>query len=111
MIWTEGRKISIGSIAASWLKCCWQLILGVASGTALFFLCVVALASSLSFWAMPMGSLLALAIWIAIVTTSAVRMHSRGWNPARIEFLAGLGVVPCYTGISMIIGMSVEGLW
>ncbi|WP_454199333.1 hypothetical protein [Nocardia sp. Marseille-Q1738] len=103
--------MNVRNTALTWFRCCWQVILGVASGAALFFFCVMALGEYLSFWAVPVGSFLALAIWIVIVAISAVRMHFRGWNFARIQFLSGLGVIPCYTGITMIIAVSIEGLW
>ncbi|MBF6221996.1 hypothetical protein IU479_28265 [Nocardia abscessus] len=103
--------MNVRNTALTWFRCCWQVILGVASGAALFFFCVMALSGYLSFWAVPMGSFSALAIWIVIVAIGAVRMHFRGWNFARIQFLSGLGVIPCYTGITMIIAVSIEGLW
>jgi hypothetical protein len=86
------------------------VILGVVSGAILCFFCVMALSRFLSFWAVPVGTISALAIWIVLVAINTVRMHFRGWNSVRIRFLAALGVIPCYTGIPMIIAMSIEGL-
>ncbi|MGY5281040.1 hypothetical protein ACXGSC_24025 [Nocardia gipuzkoensis] len=104
-----GRQMSVRNTASTWLGCCWQLILGVVSGAALTFVCMMALVEALYLWAIPAGSIAALAIWIVIVIVSTVRMHFRGRNSARIRFLAGFGVIPGYAGITMIIAVSIDG--
>lgn len=103
--------MNVRNTSLPWFRCCRQVILGVASGAALFIFCLISLIEFLSFWALPVGSFSALAIWVLIVAINAVHMRFRGWNFARIQFLSGLGIIPCYFGISMIIIVSIEGMW
>jgi len=95
----------------TWIRYCWDVILGVVSGFALFYICILALRDFLYLWAIPVGSILALAIWAVTAIVSTVRMHFRGWNSATILFLAGFGIIPCYFGTIMIIAAFLDGGW
>lgn len=93
----------------TWIRYCWDVLLGVVSGFALVFVSMLMLVGVLYFWAIPVGSLLALAIWAASAIFSTVRMRFRGWNSARIRFLVGFGIIPCYAGTVTIIAACSEG--
>ncbi|MEU5759854.1 hypothetical protein [Nocardia sp. NPDC047648] len=93
----------------TWIGYCWGVILGVVSGFALVFFFTLALVGVLYFWALPVGSILALAIWAVTAIVSTVRMHFRGWNSATMRFLAGFGIIPCSIGAAMIIAAFGDG--
>ncbi|WP_280477379.1 hypothetical protein [Nocardia asiatica] len=101
--------MSVRNTALTWLGCFWRVVLGIVSGAALTLFCLISLGGVLSFWAIPAGSISALASWIVIVIASTVSMRFRGWNFARIQFLAGLGVIPCWAGTTMLIASALEG--
>ncbi|MRH92386.1 hypothetical protein GFY24_34030 [Nocardia sp. SYP-A9097] len=71
--------------------------------------CVVAPAGLLYLWAIWVGSILALAIWMVSTLVSTVRMHLRGWKSGNIRFLAGFAIIPCYFGIDTILVLSIYG--
>lgn len=104
-----GTRVGTRKTILTWIRYCWDVILGVVSGFALVFFFTLALVSVLYFWALPVGSILALAIWAVTAIVSTVRMHLRGWNSATIRFLAGFGIIPCYTGTAMIIAACLDG--
>ncbi|MFI2474616.1 hypothetical protein [Nocardia xishanensis] len=99
----------IGTSAGTWLLYCWHLIAGALAGLAMFVFCVLALTGVLYLWAIPVGAILTLAIWAGAVTISAIRMHRRGRNATTIRFVVGFGIIPCYTGITAIISICLDG--
>lgn len=99
----------IGRMAWTWFGYCWHVIGGALAGFAMFVLCVLALVGVLYFWALPMGAILALAIWAATATISTIRMRRRGRNATTIRFLAGFGIIPCSAGIAAIISVCLDG--
>ncbi|WP_067713119.1 hypothetical protein [Nocardia yamanashiensis] len=94
----------------TWTRYCLDVLLGVVSGFALIFVSMLVLVGVLYFWALPVGSLLALAIWAVTAIVSTVRMHFRGRNSATIRFLVGFGIIPCYAGTVTIIA-ACSGGW
>ncbi|NUP28075.1 MAG: hypothetical protein HOQ44_15540 [Nocardia sp.] len=104
-----GACRDIATSAGTWLLYCWHLIAGALAGLAVFVLWVLALAGVLYFWAIPVGAILALAIWAVTATISTIRMRRRGRNATRIRFLVGFGIIPCYIGIVAIISACLDG--
>ncbi|MQY27733.1 hypothetical protein [Nocardia aurantia] len=104
-----GAYSGIATAAGTWLRYCWHLIAGALAGLAMLVLCVLALVGVLYFWAIPVGAILALAIWAATATISTIRMRRRGRNATTIRFLVGFGVIPCYIGIVAIISACLDG--
>lgn len=97
------------STASAWCWCGWQVIVGITASVAVIFISMMALVEVVYFWAIPAGSMLALAVWIVTVIVTTVIMRFRGWNPETIAFLAGFGLLPCYLGITEIIQVSMYG--
>lgn len=106
-----GMHGGIGRMAWTWFGYCWHVIGGALAGFAMFVFCVLTLVERLYFWAIPVGAILALAIWAATTTISTMRMRRRGRNATTIRFLVGFGIIPCYAGILAIISAFLDGGW
>lgn len=95
------------SESPTWRTYAGLFVLGVLTGIALVFVCVFALVWVLWTSAIAVGPVVALIIWLLI---AAPNLRPAKRNPARVWFLAGFAVIPCFYGIMMSLGMLIEWL-
>lgn len=85
------------------LKAAGHLLAGLAAGFALWVLCVAA-CWPFAWFALVVGSLLSLAIWVVAGAVYAIRTRGRARALDHLLFLAGSGVVPILYGSIMLFG-------
>lgn len=95
------------SESPTWRTYAGLFILGVLTGIALVFACFFVLVWVLWTLAIVVGPVVALIIWLLIAAPSLRRAKR---NPARVWFLAGFAVIPCFFGIMMSLSMLIEWL-
>ncbi|MFI6866906.1 hypothetical protein [Nocardia sp. NPDC050406] len=88
----------------TWLRNSGALVLGVFSGIVLTIVCVVALVQVVSFFAVVIGPFVAAVIWLLVAASTTIGMRREGWTPAKLWFLAGGGIIPCFYAVLMLTG-------